>query len=80
MAIQNKTVTLLGANAKLISFTVFPQPNGTFVVTINGTVDDGAAFTDQLAASVSFPAGIAVLDNMSNRALIELRKANGLET
>lgn len=80
MAIQNKTVTLLGANAKLVSFTVYPQASGAYSVVINGVVDDGAGFTDQLSASVNFPSGVAVLDNMSARALTELRKANGLET
>lgn len=80
MAIQNKTITLLGAQAKVVSFTVYPQANGTFVVTVAGTATDGAAFTQQLAATVNVAAGVAVLDNMAARALMELRKANGLET
>jgi hypothetical protein len=80
MAIQNKTVTLLGASAKVNSFTVYLQADGSYRVTIAGIATDGAAFEEQLAAAISVPSGVAVLDNMSARALVELRKANGLET
>lgn len=80
MALQNKTITLLGASAKLSSFAVYPQADGTFRVTISGVADDGAGNVDQIAATVQFPSGVGVLDNMSARALTELRKANGLET
>ena len=80
MALTNKTVTVLAANAKVASFTVYPQADGKFVVAIAGTATDGANFTEQLAASVTVPAGVAVLDNMAARALTELRKANGYET
>jgi hypothetical protein len=80
MALTNKTVTLLAANAKATSFTVLVQTNGSYVVTANGTVDDGAGFTNQLAATKSYPAGTTLLDNMTATALTELRKQNGLET
>lgn len=80
MPIQNKTVTLLGASTKLVSFTIFPQADGSYRVSVAGTADDGSGFTEQLAAAKSYPAGTAVLDNISAVALSELRKQNGLET
>lgn len=80
MAVINKSITLQGATAKVVSFTVYPQTNGSYVVTVAGTATDGAAFTEQLATTLTIPAATAVLDNMSARALTELRKANGLET
>lgn len=79
MAIQNKTVTFLGANAKLTSFTVIPQPDGSYVVSIAGTTDDGAGFVEQLATTKSYGSGVAVLNNMAAAALSALRIANGLE-
>ena len=80
MALTNKTVTVLAATAKVASFTVYPQAGGAFIVTVSGSATDGASFTEQLAATVNVPAGVAVLDNMAARALTELRKANGYET
>jgi len=80
MTIQNKTVTMLGSTAKVTSFTIYPQADGTFVATINGTVTDGAAFTDQLAATQTYPSNTTVLSNCAAAALTELRKQNGLET
>lgn len=79
MAVQNKTVTLLGASAKVTNFTVTPRADGSYAVSIVGTTTDGAAFVEHLLADISIPSGVAVLDNMSARALTELRKANGLE-
>jgi hypothetical protein len=79
MTITNKTVTILGSTAKLSSFTVYPQADGSYVVTANGTATDGASFSEQIATSASFPAGTNVLDNMSAAALQKLRIANGLE-
>jgi hypothetical protein len=80
MAIINKSITLLGATAKATSITIYLQPDGSYDVTANGTVTDGASFTEQLAAVKHYPAGTNVLDNMSAAALTELRKQNGLET
>ena len=79
MTIQNKSVTLLGASAKLTSFTVYPQADGSYIVSINGTATDGAAFVDQLATTATFGSGVAVLNNMSAAALQRLRIDSGLE-
>lgn len=79
MTIQNKSVTMLGSTAKLTSFTVYPQADGSYVVTAVGTVTDGAAFTDQIASTASFGSGVAVLNNMSAAALQRLRIDNGFE-
>jgi hypothetical protein len=80
MAIQNKTITLLGATAKVVSFTVYPQPDGTWAVTISGTATDGAVFVQQMTAARSYAAGVAILVNMAAGALLELRTQNGLES
>jgi hypothetical protein len=79
VAIQNKTVTFLGASAKLTSFTVFLQQDGSYIVTAYGTADDGAGFTEQISTSKPFGSGVAVLSNMAAAALQALRIANGLE-
>lgn len=79
MAIQNKTVTILGATAVLKSFTVYPQADGTYVVTAVGTATDGASFTEQIATTATFGSGVAALNNMAAAALQRLRIDNGLE-
>ena len=80
MAIVNKSITLLGATAKLTSFTVYPQADGSFQVAINGTVTDGAQFTEQITTTANYGSGVAVLANMATAALQRLRTDNGLET
>ncbi len=80
MAIVNKTVTILGSTAALKSFTVYPQADGTYRVTINGTVSDGASFVDQIETTASYGSGVAVLANMAAAALQRLRTDNGFET
>lgn len=80
MAIQNKTVTFLGASAKLTSFTVFPQADGSYRATISGTADDGSGFVEQIATTATFGSGVAALNNMAAAALQKLRQDNGLET
>lgn len=80
MPVQNKTITLLGASAKVTSFTVYPQDDGTFRATIAGTCTDGAAFTEQLSTTASYGSGVAVLNSMTAAALMRLRQDNGLET
>jgi hypothetical protein len=80
MPIQNKTVTILGSTAKLSNFTIYPQDDGTFRVSINGTVSDGGSFVDQISATGSYGAGVAPLVNMAAAALTKLRTDNGFET
>jgi len=79
MAIQNKTVTFLGSSAKITSFTVYLQTDGSYRVDIVGTADDGAGFVEQIATTKTFGSGVATLNNMSAAALQALRIANGLE-
>ena len=79
MAIQNKTVTILGSTAKVSSFTVYPQADGSYAVSVAGSANDGALFSEQIATSTTFPPGTAVLDNCAAKALQILRIANGLE-
>jgi hypothetical protein len=79
MTIQNKTVTFLGSSAKLTSFTVIPQTDGSYIVNIVGTADDGSGFVEQIATTKTYGSGVAVLNNMAAAALQALRIANGLE-
>jgi hypothetical protein len=80
MTVLNRSITILGATAKVTSFTVYPQLDGTYVVTAVGTATDGASFTEQLTVTQSFGSGVAVLNNMSAAALLALQQANGLST
>ena len=80
MTIINKSITLLGASTKAVSFTVYVQADNSYTVTATGIATDGAGFNDQIAATKNYPAGTNVLDNMAAAALTELRKQNGLET
>jgi hypothetical protein len=79
MAVQNKTVTLLGASTKVTSITISPQPDGSYIVMVIGVATDGAGFSEPISTSLPFPAGTTVLDNMEATALSKLRIANGLE-
>ena len=65
--------------AKLSNFTVYPQADGSYIVTASGSATDGASFSEQITVTQSFPSGTAVLDNMAAAALSKLRIANGLE-
>lgn len=80
MAIVNKTVTILGGTAALKSFSVHPQPDGTFRVSIIGTVSDGANFVDQIETSATFAGNVTALVNMAAAALTRLRQDNGFES
>lgn len=80
MTILNKSITYQGALTTVVSITIFPQANGSYIVTANGVASDGAGNTQQISVSASFPAGTAQLDNMAAAALQKLRQANGLET
>lgn len=80
MAIQNKTLTLLGASVKLEVFQVYPQADGSYVVSISGVVTDGAGGTQAISTRATFGSGVAVLNNMAAAALQRLRVNNGLET
>jgi hypothetical protein len=80
MPIVNKSVTMLGASVRVTSFTIYPQPDGTYRAAVNGTVTDGGQFLDQLEATASYGSGVAVLNNMAAAALTLLRTQNGFET
>lgn len=80
MAINNKSVTLLGSTVKLVSYTIYPQPDGSFRATIQGTVSDGAGVVDAIETRATYPSGTAVLDTTSAAALTRLRQDNGFES
>ena len=80
MPIVNKSVTMLGSSVKVTSFTVYPQPDGSFRAVVNGTVNDGGQFVDQLEAVSTYGSGVATLVNMATAALTLLRTQNGFET
>lgn len=79
MAIQNKSVTITGASTKLTSVTLYPQLDGSVVISAIGTASDGSATPVSLSEARLQATGVAALDNMVARALTELRKTNGLE-
>lgn len=80
MAIQDKNITLVGAQTAVAQIHIFPQVDGSYVLVVQGITKDGGGAVVTLAeAKLSVPSGVAALDNMATRALTELRKANGLE-
>lgn len=81
MAITDKTITIRGAQAVVTSVALYPQPDGKVHVVVHGEErSPGGGIVPLDSARQTFPAGVAILDNMLARALRELRLANGLET
>lgn len=79
MAIQDKVVTIFGAQTVLGSVTLLPQADGSVVLTASGTTRDSNGATVALNEARMRVTGVAVIDNLVARGLTELRKANGLE-
>lgn len=80
MPIQDKVVTIKGAQAVVSSVTLYPQADGSVILTAHGVSKDASGKVVQLEEARLQVSGIAVIDNLCARALIELRKANALET
>ena len=82
MAIQDKAVTVIGSDARVIALQIAPQPNGKIAVSVAGMSKDSAGNDVGLSQFnvLLDPGQLAAVDNVLARALIELRKANGLET
>lgn len=79
MAIQNKAVTILGAQTALAAVTLYPQADGSVVLVAAGSTKDNLNATVPLSEARLQVSGVAAIDNLVSRALTELRKANGLE-
>ena len=79
MTVVNKSITYQGSLTTVVSITVYPQANGSYVVTANGVETDGSGNSNSISASATFPPGTATLDNMAAAALQKLRQQNGLE-
>ncbi len=80
MSIQDKVITLKGDQAAVAHIHIFPQVDGSFIVTATGiTKDSGGNIITLSEVRKSYPTGTNVLDNMTTTALAELRKQNGLE-
>lgn len=81
MAIQDKSVTLVGAQTILFSLTMMPNQDGSTTIVASGSTKDSLGNIEQLnpARIIVQPGQVAAVDNMMARALSELRKANGLE-
>ncbi len=79
MPIQDKVVTIRGTQAVVNSVTLHPQADGSVVLTAFGTSKDAGGALVQLGEARLQVSGVPVIDNLVARALIELRKANGLE-
>lgn len=82
MAVQDKTVTVKGSDAKVVALQIAPQSSGKIAVSVIGSSNDSLGNEVGLSQLniLLDPGQIAAVDNMLARALIELRKANGLET
>lgn len=87
MPIKNKSITISGADAKVIGVTLTPQyrSDGSvehIAVAAVGVTKDGSGKDvglEVFSAKLQ-PGQMAPVDNILARALIELRKQNGLET
>lgn len=79
MTLLNKSVTYQGGLTALTSYTVYVTPT-SYTVTVVGVGSDGGGNTEQISATLTFPVGTPVLDNLAATALQKLRQANGLET
>lgn len=75
------TYTMKWANATVIAMGLVPQKDSSIMIEVHGTTQDANGNLIQLKpAQVSVqPGQVPAVDNMLARALIELRKANGLE-
>lgn len=80
MAIQNKSITVVGAQTAVERITMFPQADGSVVLTAIGKARDLGGLPVDLKEAYLRVTGVAAVDNLVARALIELRKANDLET
>lgn len=78
MGLKDKTISISAGQAVIRSITIYPQADGTLVLTAVGVTKDSEDREVPLSATVPFKeekAIAAVLD----LAISELRKANGLE-
>lgn len=82
MATQDVSLTLKWDQAKVGMVGIVPQADGSIILEAYGSTKDGAGVEHGLArAQIKIqPGQVAAVDNMLARALIELRKANGLES
>lgn len=79
MTIQDKTLTVIGAQTTLQQVTLSPQADGSIVLIASGVTKDNGGNAIGLTPARLQVTGVPVLDNLVARALSELRKANGLE-
>lgn len=81
MATQDVSVTLKWDQAVVGMLGLIPQSDGSIVIEAHGWTKDSNGNKVQLSpAQLKVqPGQVPAVDNMLARALIELRKANGLE-
>jgi hypothetical protein len=79
MPIKDKSMTVLGATAIVVSVELAPQQDGSTSAIILGAAQDSIGGTQPLTARVTIPVGTNIVDNLLALALSQLRKANGLE-
>ena len=82
MALQDKTITIRHADTKVLGLSIVPKADGSITLSVGGTSKDSNGNVLVLEGSelTVQPGQVAVIDNLLARALIELRKKNGLET
>lgn len=81
MAIKDKAVTIKGDLAFVTCVTIFPQANGSAVITVAGQTKDseGRHVALKEAQMTGAPRQNAALDDLLTLGLSGLRKVNGLE-
>ena len=81
MAVKDVVLTLKGDQAAVSKLEIYPAPDGTAAVIVSGfTKEAGGKTVNMEQASLKVRiTDIAAVENMLARALMELRKANGLE-
>lgn len=82
MAILNRTITINGADAKVVGISLEPQADGSIKISVFGQTKDSTGkdiVLEPFVVKVQ-PGQFAPADNMLARGLVELRKANQLES
>lgn len=82
MPILDRNITVRGADAKVTGLALEPLAGGAIKITVFGTSKDSAGKDIALEPySVTVqPGQLVAADNMLARGLVEIRKANGLES
>lgn len=81
MAIQDKTLTIIGSQAKVTSVMIRPIDASSYEVSVSGSSVDGSGNVVDLDPFhvVILVGQVTAIDNLVAVALTKLRQSNGLE-